>query len=126
MAAVAAAMGRHSARANTAAPGRAWEHGRRARISLHAAAAGASTVAKPHRLSASVVIAAAADALPVAASAATDGGADYRICLVRRAARASFMPARATIGDAATSLRTTPPIHVKCSSDHYGLPLRIS
>ena len=85
-------------------------------MSVRSAAAAAAAAIKPHRLSASVIIAAAvspqqsaaacdlpahvdkiscvkqADALPGAAAAASADGADFKICLLQRTAKSSFMP----------------------------------
>ena len=68
---------------------------RRARAALAAVAAASAAEApalKPHRLSASVIIAAAANALPPGAASSSGSGADYKICLLQRTAKSTFMP----------------------------------
>jgi len=51
---------------------------------------------KPHRLSASVIVAASAQSLPPGASTngggSSESGADYKVCLLQRAAKSTFMP----------------------------------
>lgn len=63
-------------------------------MSVRAAASAAAAAIKPHRLSASVIIAAASDSLPGsdATTPTADGSADFKICLLQRTAKSSFMP----------------------------------
>eukprot|EP01050_Picozoa_sp_SAG11_P009815 SAG11_NODE_950_length_6408_cov_2.671739_3_plen_189_part_00 len=56
------------------------------------AASKASSSAKPWRLSASVVIAAPSDVVPTSAPLVPGDDSDYRVCLVQRTPRSTFMP----------------------------------
>jgi hypothetical protein len=66
--------------------------------SAAATVAAAMSQTKPWRLSASVVVAVSSEALPArtvldgGVAAAADSCADYRVCLVQRTAKSSFMP----------------------------------